>query len=216
MTISPKYLMTGLLAGAATLSGCTRENMIDPTGGIYITRTSCPPTAIAANTGDITLFSRPGSRNASDMDVTASITNLRTTCDDSGAEIVTQSTFEVRGSRIDARGPRQVVLPIFTVIVRGGQVVESKRIGQIALNFADGNPRAQATGTTGSVINKDAATLPADIREQIVKNRKPGDPDAAIDPLSLPDVKAAVGRATFEVLVGFQLTEDQLRYNVTR
>ena len=30
------------------------------------------------------------------------------------------------------------------------------------------------------------------------------------------DVKAAVARATFEVLVGFQLNNDQLGYNATR
>ena len=37
-----------------------------------------------------------------------------------------------------------------------------------------------------------------------------------IDPLADPAVKAAIQRATFELLIGFQLTEDQLRYNVTR
>ena len=31
-----------------------------------------------------------------------------------------------------------------------------------------------------------------------------------------PAVKAAVARATFELLVGFQLTEQQLAYNATR
>ena len=40
--------------------------------------------------------------------------------------------------------------------------------------------------------------------------------DAAVDPMSDPAVREAVTRATFEHLVGFQLTQDQLRYNVTR
>jgi hypothetical protein len=31
-----------------------------------------------------------------------------------------------------------------------------------------------------------------------------------------PEVRAAIQRASFELLLGFQLTEDQLRYNVTR
>ncbi len=31
-----------------------------------------------------------------------------------------------------------------------------------------------------------------------------------------PDVKAALARAEFEVLVGFQLNQDQLAYNATR
>ena len=44
----------------------------------------------------------------------------------------------------------------------------------------------------------------------------PHDPDAAIDPLSNPTIREAVARATFEHLIGFQLTDAQLRYNATR
>ena len=43
-----------------------------------------------------------------------------------------------------------------------------------------------------------------------------GDPDAAVDPLSDPKIRDAVAQATFEHLVGFQLSEEQLRYNATR
>ena len=41
-------------------------------------------------------------------------------------------------------------------------------------------------------------------------------PDGLLDPLADPAVRAAVQRAPFELLIGFQLTEDQLRYNATR
>jgi hypothetical protein len=37
-----------------------------------------------------------------------------------------------------------------------------------------------------------------------------------VDPLTRPEIKGAVQRATFEALVGFQLTDDQLKYNATR
>jgi hypothetical protein len=37
-----------------------------------------------------------------------------------------------------------------------------------------------------------------------------------MDPLSDPAIRSAVLSATFEALVGFQLTEEQLKYNVTR
>jgi hypothetical protein len=50
----------------------------------------------------------------------------------------------------------------------------------------------------------------------VTRERKPGDPDAAVDPLANPEVRDAVRRASFEVLVGFQLTRDQLAYNATR
>ena len=73
-----------------------------------------------------------------------------------------------------------------------------------------------ASGTAAAYVDRAAATLPEDIREQITRKREPGDPDAALDPLADPAVRAAVQRATFELLVGFQLTEAQLRYNATR
>ena len=57
---------------------------------------------------------------------------------------------------------------------------------------------------------------PEDIRDKITEERRPGDPDAALDPLADPEVRAALDRANFELLVGFQLTEDQLEYNATR
>ncbi len=65
-------------------------------------------------------------------------------------------------------------------------------------------------------VNRAEATLPEDIRERITRRRRAGDQSAAIDPLTEPDVRAAIARATFELLVGFQLTEDQLAYNATR
>jgi hypothetical protein len=46
--------------------------------------------------------------------------------------------------------------------------------------------------------------------------RTGGSEAAAVDPLTAPDVRAAVLRASFEALVGFQLTDDQLKYNATR
>ena len=61
-----------------------------------------------------------------------------------------------------------------------------------------------------------AATLPDDVRKQITRKRKAGEEDAATDPLTRPEVRTAVLRATFEALVGFQLTDAQLRYNATR
>ena len=37
----------------------------------------------------------------------------------------------------------------------------------------------------------------------------------AID-MNKPEIRDAVARATFEHLIGFQLTQEQLRYNATR
>jgi hypothetical protein len=65
-------------------------------------------------------------------------------------------------------------------------------------------------------VDRAEATLPQDIRNRITRKRKAGDMDAAVDPLSQADVKAAVARASFEMLVGFQLSKEQLAYNLSR
>ena len=54
------------------------------------------------------------------------------------------------------------------------------------------------------------------MRKELTRKRKAGDEAAALDPLADPAIREAVNRATFEALVGFQLTADQLKYNVTR
>ena len=101
-------------------------------------------------------------------------------------------------------------------VVQGGTAVVAKRIGNVTVNFADGQTRGTGRGQASAYVDRAAATLPADIMERITRKRKAGDQDAAIDPLSIPEVRAAVARASFELLVGFQLTQDQLEYNVRR
>ncbi|SMF61295.1 hypothetical protein [Allosphingosinicella indica] len=206
-------------AGAAlsllALAGCSSDGQIQATG-ITVTRSACPAVAIPAATGDVTLFNPPTSRDASAIDVVANISNLRATCDESGEYVQSNLTFEVSGRRSDASGAREVVLPYFSTVVQGGSNVIAKRLGRVALRFEDGQLRASTTATANAQVLRSAATLPEDIRKQVTRERKPGDADAALDPLSDPAVRVAVQRATFEVLVGFQLTEDQLRYNATR
>ncbi|MFN3944381.1 MAG: hypothetical protein ACK4K7_05590 [Allosphingosinicella sp.] len=197
------------------LAGCAREGDILPTG-IIASYSACPPVAIPAGTGDLTLFNPPASRDAAAIDVVATITNVRSTCDESGEYIVSNATFEVQAQRRDATGAREVVVPYFATVVHGGTNVVSKRVSRVALNFADGSHSATARGAATAQVLRSAATLPEDVRRQITRQRRPGDPDAAIDPLADPTVRAAVQRATFELLVGFNLTEEQLRYNATR
>jgi hypothetical protein len=172
--------------------------------------------AIPAATGDITLFNPATSRDASAIDVVANLTNLRSTCNDSGEYVVTSATFDVYAQRRDPRGPRQVVLPYFVTVVQGGTNVVSKRLGRVALNFADGAYRASTSSAATSQVLRSAATLPEAVRRDITRVRKPGDADAAIDPMARPEVRAAVQRASFEMLLGFQLTPEQLAYNATR
>lgn len=207
-----------VLAMVAALAGCSREGelVIDQGVGITSVLTTCPAVGIPDYTGDITTF-RPGEdRSTASLDVSAAITNLRSTCDDTGEQVYSEAVFEVHARRADTSGSRTVTLPYFVTVLRGGGAVVSKRVGEVTLTFADGQERASATAKAGSFINRADASLPEDIREKITRRRRPGDIDAALDPLADPDVKAAIARTRFEMLVGFQLTEEQLAYNVTR
>jgi len=207
---------------AVSLAGCRHkgELVIDEGVGITAIRSACPASGIPDYTGDVTLFRDGGSQTAQDIDIVAAMTNLRTTCDDgqrSGTgKVNATSTFDVLARRTDTRGARQVVLPYYVTVLRGGSTVVSKRIGQVTLNFADGAERAQGRGQGSAFIDRSEATLPQEIRDRITRKRRAGDSDAAVDPLNEPEVKAALARATFELLVGFQLDDKQLAYNVTR
>lgn len=198
------------------LAGCASGQGEITAEGIRVTRSACPAVGIPAATGDVTLFNPANSREASAIDVVAYITNVRSTCDDAGEFVSVNTTFEVHAQRRDASGPREIVLPYFATVVQGGTNVVSKRLGQVALSFPDGQPRAAVAATANAQVLRSAATLPADIRERITRKRKAGDADAALDPMAAPEVQAAVRRASFELMVGFQLTQDQLAYNATR
>jgi hypothetical protein len=211
--INPKVALPALLSLA--LLGCSREGELT-LGGIVATRSACPTVAIPAPTGDITLFNPESSRDASAIDVVASITDVQSTCNETGEYIVTNVTFDVNAQRRNASGARNVVLPYFAVVIQGGDNVVSKSVSRVSLNFADGQYRASSTGAATGQVLRSAATLPQDIQREITREREPGDPDAALDPMADPKVRAAVQRASFELLVGFQLTEEQLRYNATR
>lgn len=206
----------GLLAVLTiALSGCATDGDLTEQG-IRVTRSACPAVAIPAGTGDITLFNPPSSRDASAIDVVANITNVRSTCGETAEFVVSTVTFDVHAQRRNPASARQVVLPYFATVVQGGTNVVSKRVGRVALQFADGQLRASTRGTATAQVSRSAATLPLAVRRQITRERKPGDADAAIDPLADPAVRAAVTRATFELLVGFQLSQEQLQYNATR
>lgn len=200
------------------LSGCVKNREVLDAGGVGVNSTlsACPDVAIPQDTGDVTIFNPPSSRDAAAIDVVANITNVRSTCDETGQQIYTSATFDVLARRNDNRGARTVTLPYFSTVVRGGTSVIAKRVGAVTINFPDGAYRAQGSGTAAGYVDKSAATLPADIQERITRKRRSGSADAAIDPLAEPDVKAALLRTSFELLIGFQLTGEQLQYNATR
>ena len=206
------------IALVAALAGCAKEGelVVDQGVGITSVLTTCPSVGIPDYTGDMTTFRTASDPTLANLDVSASITNLRSTCDDSGAKVYSEATFDIRARRSDVRGARTVTLPYFVTVLQGGSAVVSKRVGEVTLTFADGQERAQASARAGSFVDRAAASLPEDIRERITRKRRAGDPEAALDPLAAPEVRAAIARTRFEMLIGFQLNEQQLAYNATR
>lgn len=209
-------LRLALLALPLAAAACAPKSGQFTLEGITAVRTACPNVAVPAGTGDITLFNTPGSTDLSALDVTATITNVRDACSDSGEYVQSTVTFDVLARRSEAGAARDVVLPYFITVVQGGTAVVSKRISRVNVHFDAGQLRAQTSGQATASVLRSAATLPPELRREITRPRKAGGEEAATDPLSRPNIRAAIARATFEALVGFQLTDDQLKYNATR
>ena len=148
--------------------------------------------------------------------MTAAITDVRATCQDSGDDVVSTVTFTVVALRRDPGPARQVILPYFDVALRGGSRVAAKQVGQASLMFAAGESARLDPRPGDHPRQSRRGDLAANVREILTRPRKAGEVEAAIDPMSDPAVRKAVANATFEHLVGFQLTQDQLRYNATR
>ena len=206
------FLLVSLMLATTACGG----GKVIEDGGVYTRRTLCPQVAIPAATGDITLFDPADRTDSAAIDVVATITNVRSTCDQATDPIVSAATFDVVATRREAGAARTVILPYFDIAMQAGNQVVAKRIGQVAVNFAAGSQRGSGRGGATIRINRSTTGLPEDVRAKLTQKRKSGDVNAAIDPLSDPVVRAAVARATFEHLVGFQLTQAQLQYNATR
>ena len=197
-------LATVLLA----VGGCQHNPLL-------VTRSLCPAVAVPNFTGDTTLFRGDGTA-ASDIDLVATMTNVRGACVEGGDRIGTNVSFDVLARRVATAGARTISLPFFATVVQGGNLLVSKQVGAVTLSFADGAARTQATVHAHADVNRAATKMSEAINKKVNRVRKAGDLDAATDPFADPEVKAAVRAATFEVLVGFQLSDDALAYNASK
>jgi hypothetical protein len=219
-SLSRSVFLPVALIGALALGACAHEQDIELANdsvGLRITRSACPAVGIPAYTGDVTMFRAPGSRTAADIDVVADLTDVVPQCTDSGSGPLTSTvSFTVEGRRSDVRGARDVTLPYFATALRGGTEIVSKQLGSVGLHFADGAARATTTGTASVTLDRSAIAISEKVRDRLTKKRKATDADASIDPMTDPEIRSAVNRASFELLLGFQLSDDQLAYNATR
>ena len=146
------------LMSLVLIAGCRRPgDVIEERYGVYKIRSACPVVGIPAGTGDITLFNPAGSTDSRAIDVTAAITDLRSTCQESGDDVISTATFTVTALRREPGPARQVSLVFFDAAVRGGTAVAAKQLGQVIVNFPAGDihgwTTAQATKTAHSGEN---------------------------------------------------------------
>lgn len=207
MHLSKFVLAAGLLASALALAACNRNPLL-------VKRSQCPAVAVPAYAGSVTRFEPAQSRDADAIDLTAQLVDVAGQCIDGTTEITSNISFTVTAQRREAAGPREVYLPLFVGLVQGGNVLVSKQQTGVMLRFADGQLRAEAHGGARADVQRSAATLPADVQEKLSQKRRPNRRESLVDPMADPQVRAAVRAATFEVLVGFQLDDPALAYNV--
>lgn len=200
-----------LLLSFATfaLAGCNRNPLI-------VKRSPCPAVAVPVYANDLTMFQPGTAPDATNVDFIATVTNVRESCLEGANTLTGTARYDIIARRNDTAGARSVQLPVFATVIQGGNLVVSKQMGAVTLTFADGQARGQASGIATATVDRAAASLPAEVQKIINRKRKPGDPDAAVDPLADPQVRAALRAASFELLIGFQLSEAQLAYNVTK
>ena len=79
--VLPQYLLPK--QALTLLAGCRTAGDIED-GGVYAVRSACPIAGVPAGTGDITFFNPAGSTDSRAIDVTATITDVRATCQDAG------------------------------------------------------------------------------------------------------------------------------------
>ena len=201
--------LAAVVVPALLLAACDRNPLV-------VRRSSCPAVAVAAYAGDMTLF-RPGAvADAANMDAVATITNVRDECAETADQFVSRITYDVIVRRTDAASARQFVLPVFSAVVQAGNIVNAKQISQVTVNFAAGQERAVAQGTATAAVSRTAAAVPQAILDKINRKRRPGELAAATDPTADPEVKPALRAASFEALLGFQLDDRALAYNIAK
>lgn len=189
---------------------------------LRVTRSPCPAAAIPYHVGQVTRFDPPQSRDADAIDFVAQIVELKPNCFESEAMLTTEVAFAVTAVRRAGQGgqaalpAREVYLPVFVSLVQGGNVLVAKQLTGVNVRFEAGQLRGAGAGTVRADVARSATMPPPEVQERITRERKPNDPDALVDPLSDPLVRAAIRAASFEVLLGFQLDDAALAYNVAK
>lgn len=196
----------GMVAAPLLLAGCSSNPL-------QVTRTLCPATAVPQHAGTLTFFSPPSSRTADSVVASANIFNLQNQCNEGGEKVTSNLRFSIGAQRPNAAAEQTITVPYFVAVVKEGETLLSKQIYEATLTFAAGDVRAESVQTVQAAVDRAealAAAGPAPGSEK--KKRKRGEMAEPEDLFFDAKPKAS----GFEILVGFQLTDAQVHYNITQ
>ena len=117
---------------------------------------------------------------------------LRASCTEDATNVVSTASFDVVATRRDAGEARQVTLPYYNVIAKAAATSSPRRSAMSRSTSRPAGARPRPAGKRRAGSTESAAALPEDVRRELTRNRKAGDPDAAVDPLSDPKIRDAV------------------------
>ena len=201
-------LLFGFLTAALVVAGCQKNPL-------EVKRSPCPAVAVPNHLGTLTQFEPADSREASARVLTAQIASLSGHCIEGEEGLNTDVRFTVTAQRREAGAEQNIRLPLFVAMVQGGNTLVSKELTAVDLHFPAGKLTAEARGSAETMVHRSAASLSPETEAAITRKRRPDEEDALVDPLADPKVRAAVRAATFEVLVGFQLDDSNVIYNIS-
>jgi hypothetical protein len=186
--------LAALSAVAIGLSGCE-------TNPLKVRLTSCPPVAILKHTNTLTSFNSPTERNLDNVRFTAFIDDVSSTCRERD-RVQTDLAFRVSAVRGQAGQAGQVTVPYFVTVMQGQRTIISKQVGAATLNFAGDSPRAE-TRVTAQVLTNLLPPPPPMPKATGLEGDAPR-----------PDLDRQ--KIQYEVLIGFQLSDADVVYNITR
>jgi hypothetical protein len=180
------------------LGGCASTNPL------LVTRTSCPAVAIVKYANALTSFRAGAGMDQSDVDFTAQISNVSVNCRNGQGDTAAQTdvSFDIGVQRGNADAASQAMLPYFVSVIQDGTTILSKTTYLAQIDFASKSGRTSSRQTFKA--STPGVPLPP------VQKKKRGDSDVLLDPDS------ASKAAKYEILIGFQLTDDQALFNISK
>ncbi len=186
------------LCSAALVSGCKSDNPL------LITRTSCPAVAVVKYANNYARFAPGAKYSAAGLELSAQLSNVQVSCADArGGAPVSSVSFDLSAVRASATTAEQADIPYFVTIVENGTTILSKQVYAAPVQFAEGASRAmvrQSFSATTPFVPLPPEPSQKEKRKQFQQFAEDSRPKAA----------------QFEILIGFQLTEEQAAYNVQR